>query len=157
MTKAIMPVPGAISRSLGVDMIQGVQLKPLRRFADDRGYLMELVRADDPFFTEFGQTVATLSYPGVIKAFHWHERQDDYWAVLQGMAQVVLHDLRQGSPSQGTTDVHYLGEFNPQVLAIPRGVAHGYRVLGAEPALLLYTVTRTYDPANPDEHRIPYD
>jgi dTDP-4-dehydrorhamnose 3,5-epimerase len=138
-------------------MIQGVQLKPLRRFADDRGYLMELVRADDPFFTEFGQTVATLSYPGVIKAFHWHERQDDYWVVLQGMAQVVLHDLRDGSPTRGKTDVYYLGEYNPQVLAIPRGVAHGYRVLGAEPALLLYTVTRPYDPANPDEHRIPYD
>jgi dTDP-4-dehydrorhamnose 3,5-epimerase len=138
-------------------MIQDVQLKPLKRFADDRGYLMELVRADDPFFTEFGQTVVTLSYPGVIKAFHWHQRQDDYWVVLQGMAQVVLHDLREGSSTRGQTDVYYLGQYNPQVLAIPRGVAHGYRVLGTEPALLLYTVTRPYDAANPDEHRIPYN
>jgi dTDP-4-dehydrorhamnose 3,5-epimerase len=138
-------------------MIQGVSLKPLRRFADDRGYLMELVRADDPFFTEFGQTVVTLSYPGVIKAFHWHQHQDDYWAVLQGMAQVVLYDLREGSPTRGQTEVYYLGQYNPQVLAIPRGVAHGYRVLGSEPALLLYTVTRPYNPSDPDEHRIPYD
>lgn len=138
-------------------MIQDVRLKPLRRFADDRGYLMELVRADDPFFTEFGQTVATLSYPGVIKAFHWHQRQDDYWVVLQGMAQVVLYDLREGSSTRGETDVYYLGQYNPQVLVIPRGVAHGYRVLGTEPALLLYTVTRPYDAMEPDEHRIPYD
>jgi dTDP-4-dehydrorhamnose 3,5-epimerase len=138
-------------------MIQDVQLKPLRRFADDRGYLMELVRADDPFFTTFGQTVVTLSYPGVIKAFHWHQYQDDYWAVLQGMAQVVLHDLREGSPTRGETDVYYLGQYNPQVLVIPRGVAHGYRVLGVDPVLLLYTVTRPYDPRDPDEYRISYD
>jgi dTDP-4-dehydrorhamnose 3,5-epimerase len=138
-------------------MIQGVHLKPLRRFADDRGYLMELARADDPFFTQFGQTVVTVSYPGVIKAFHWHERQDDYWVVLQGMAQVVLHDQREGSPTRGETDVYYLGQYNLQLVAIPRGVAHGYRVLGNEPAMLLYTVTQPYDPAHPDEHRIPYD
>ena len=138
-------------------MIQGVHQKPLRRFADDRGYLMELVRADDPCFTEFGQTVVTVSYPGVIKAFHWHERQDDYWAVLQGMAQVVLYDRRERSPTHGETDVYYMGQYNPQLLAIPRGIAHGYRVLGAEPAMLLYTVTRVYDPADPDEHRIPYN
>jgi dTDP-4-dehydrorhamnose 3,5-epimerase len=138
-------------------MIQDVQLKPLRRFADDRGYLMELVRSDDPFFSEFGQTVVTLSYPGVIKAFHWHKNQDDYWVVLRGMAQVVLHDCRDGSPTHGQTSVYYLGEYNPQVLAIPRGVAHGYRVLGNEPAVLLYTVTRPYDPNDPDEYRIPYD
>jgi dTDP-4-dehydrorhamnose 3,5-epimerase len=138
-------------------MIEGVHLKPLRRFADDRGYLMELVRADDPYFTQFGQTVVTVSYPGVIKAFHWHERQDDYWAVLSGMAQVVLYDRRDGSPTHGETDVYYLGQYNLQLVAIPRGVAHGYRVLGPEPAMLLYTVTRAYDPSNPDEHRIPYD
>jgi dTDP-4-dehydrorhamnose 3,5-epimerase len=138
-------------------MIQDVQMKPLRRFADDRGYLMELVRADDPFFTTFGQTVVTLSYPGVIKAFHWHQHQDDYWAVLQGMAQVVLHDLREGSPTRGETDVYYLGQYNPQVVVIPRGVAHGYRVLGVDPVLLLYTVTRPYDPKDPDEYRIPHD
>ena len=138
-------------------MIEGVHLKPLRRFADDRGYLMELVRADDPYFTQFGQTVVTVSYPGVIKAFHWHEHQDDYWAVLSGMAQVVLYDRRERSSTYGQTDVYYLGQYNLQLVAIPRGVAHGYRVLGGEPAMLLYTVTRAYDPAHPDEHRIPYD
>ena len=139
------------------NMIQGVHLKPLRRFADDRGYLMELTRADDAYFTQFGQTAVTVSYPGVIKAFHWHERQDDYWVVLQGMAQVVLYDRREVSPTRGETDVYYLGQHNHQLVAIPRGVAHGYRVLGNEPAMLLYTVTQPYDPANPDEHRIPYN
>ena len=98
-----------------------------------------------------------MSYPGVIKAFHWHEHQDDYWVVVKGMAQVVLHDLRASSPTRGQTDVHYLGDYNRQLLVIPTGVAHGYRVLGKEPVLLLYHTTEAYDPADPDEQRLPFD
>jgi dTDP-4-dehydrorhamnose 3,5-epimerase len=138
-------------------MIDGVFQKPLTLRADDRGYLAETVREDDPYFTRVAQSNVTLSYPGVIKAFHWHRNQDDYWVVVKGMAQVVLHDLREGSPTRGETDVYYLGEQNMQLLAIPRGVAHGYRVLGTEPVILVYYVTQLYDPKDPDEHRIPYD
>ncbi len=114
-------------------MIDGVELKPLRIFPDDRGFFMETLRQDDPFFRGFGQSAVTVSYPGVIKAFHWHENQDDYWVVVRGMAQVVLHDLREDSPTRGETQVFYLGEQNMQCLMIPRGVAHGYRVLGTDP------------------------
>jgi dTDP-4-dehydrorhamnose 3,5-epimerase len=138
-------------------MIEGVVLKPLRVFADDRGYLMETLRADDPAFSGFGQAVVTESYPGVIKAFHWHRRQDDFWVVLRGMAQIVLHDLREDSPTRGETAVYYLGEQNRAMLKIPAGVAHGYRVLGNEPVLLSYYVSRVYDPAAPDEERLPFD
>ena len=138
-------------------MIEGVSIKPLNKWADDRGWLAEIVRCDDDFFTEFGQTVVTVSYPGVIKAFHWHRKQDDYWCVLKGNAQVVLHDMREGSATQGETQVVYLGEDSFKVLAIPRGVAHGYRVLGNEPVMLMYHVTQPYNPAEPDEERIPHD
>ena len=138
-------------------MIEGVSLKPLRVFCDDRGFLMEVLRADDSFFRGFGQTTYTLSYPGTIKAFHWHRRQDDLWFVAAGMAQVVLHDLRDGSSTYRQTDVYYLGEQNRALLVIPTGVAHGYRVLGNEPVMLLYHTTEVYDPTRPDEERIPFD
>lgn len=138
-------------------MIDDVILKPLKTWPDDRGWLMETVRADDPFFTTFGQSVITVTYPGVIKAFHWHKNQDDYWVVLRGMAQVVLHDLRPESSTRGQTDVFYLGESNQQLVVIPRGVAHGYRALGVEPVMLLYHVTRPYNPQDADEYRIAFD
>jgi dTDP-4-dehydrorhamnose 3,5-epimerase len=138
-------------------MIEGVFLKPLKLWADDRGYIAETIREDDPYFTRCVQSNITLTYPGVIKAFHWHRNQDDYWVVVKGMAQVVLHDLREGAATKGETDVYYLGEQNMQLVAIPRGVAHGYRVLGTEPVILVYYVTQLYDPRNPDEQRIPYD
>ena len=137
--------------------IQGVVLKPLTVWCDDRGYLMEVLRADDPFFRGFGQTTYTVAYPGTIKAFHWHRLQDDLWFMLGGMAQVVLHDLREESPTYRTTEVHYLGEQHHALLVIPPGVAHGYRVLGSEPCRLLYHTTRPYNPGEPDEERLAFD
>ena len=138
-------------------MIAGVTLKPLKVFCDDRGYLMEVLRADDPFFRGFGQTTYTVAYPGTIKAFHWHRRQDDLWFVASGMAQAVLYDRRAGSPTERQTQVVYLGDHNRRLLVIPAGVAHGYRVLGNTPVALFYHTTEPYNPADPDEERIPFD
>lgn len=145
------------SRPADASLIDGVVVKQLTLHADDRGYLLEVVRDDDPVFREVKQTTFTVAYPGVIKAFHWHRRQWDVWFFASGMAQAVLYDLREGSPTCGRTAVLYMGERRPLVVAIPPGVAHGYRVLGSEPAALFYHTTEHYDPASPDEERIPYD
>lgn len=137
--------------------IQGVAKKNLIKHFDDRGFFMELLREDDAIYEKFGQASLSKSYPGVIKAFHYHEHQDDIWYFPVGHAQVVLHDMRADSPTYGQTEVHYLGEDQPYMLFIPRGVAHGYRVLGGEPATILYFTNMAYNPANPDEYRIPHD
>jgi len=138
-------------------MIEGVVVKTCTMHADDRGVLVEVVRDDEPVFRDVRQTTYTVAYPGVVKAFHWHRRQWDVWFFASGMAQVVLYDLRDGSPTQGQTDVLYMGSRRPLVVAIPPGVAHGYRVLGTEPAALFYHTTEHYDPADPDEERLPWD
>lgn len=138
-------------------MIRDVHVKRLVVHNDDRGTLMEVLRADDPLFEGIAQTTYTVAYPGVIKAFHWHKRQKDIWFFATGMAQVVLFDMREDSPSYRQTDVLYMGERNPLVVSIPEYVAHGYRVLGKTPAGLFYHTTTTYDPQDPDEQRIPFD
>lgn len=138
-------------------MIRDVAVKKLVVHNDDRGTLMEVLRADDPFFESIAQTTFTVAYPGVIKAFHWHKRQKDVWFFSSGMAQVVLFDLRRESPTYRETNVFYMGEKNPLLLSIPELVAHGYRVLGNQPAALFYHTTSTYDPKDPDEERISYD
>ncbi|MBA4533525.1 dTDP-4-dehydrorhamnose 3,5-epimerase family protein [Brevibacillus halotolerans] len=138
-------------------MIEGVKVKKLIKFADDRGYFMEVWRDDDLLLEKFGQLSASLTYPGVIKAFHYHKKQDDIWFFPAGNAQVVLHDLRDESPTKGKTDVYYMGENHLISLFIPRGVAHGYRVLGQQPAVITYLTNNSYDPKDPDEYRISYD
>jgi dTDP-4-dehydrorhamnose 3,5-epimerase len=138
-------------------MIEGVMIKSLVKHCDDRGFFMELLRNDDEIFRHFGQASFSKTYPGVIKAFHYHEQQDDIWYFPFGNVQVVLHDLRPLSKTYKKTDVYYMGEENPYLLFIPRGVAHGYRVLGEKPAYILYFTNMPYNPLHPDEKRIPYD
>jgi len=138
-------------------MIDGVKIKQLKIFTDDRGFLTEILKEGEEVFKEIKQATYTESYPGVIKAFHWHKKQWDIWFIAGGMAQVVLHDLRKDSPTYKKTDVFYLGDDNRQVLLIPPGVAHGYRVLGKKRARLMYFVTEKYNPETPDEERIPFD
>jgi dTDP-4-dehydrorhamnose 3,5-epimerase len=137
--------------------IEGVIVKDLLRHCDERGYLLEVLRDDDGLLERFGQTTYTMTYPGVIKAFHWHSIQYDLWYVAQGEARVVLHDLRDKSPTYGATQVVYAGEHSPRLIVIPPRVAHGYQVLGDKPMGLFYHTTRSYDPAEPDEERIPYN
>ncbi|MED4533616.1 dTDP-4-dehydrorhamnose 3,5-epimerase family protein [Metabacillus fastidiosus] len=138
-------------------MIDGVIVKQITKFCDDRGFFAELIREDEGILPHFGQASWSMSYPGIIKAFHYHEKQDDLWFFPSGNAQVVLHDLRVDSKTNGETDVFYMGDDNPIVLFIPKGVAHGYRVLGEKPLTIIYFTTKAYDKENPDEKRIPWN
>jgi len=138
-------------------LIEGVQVKKLIKHCDDRGFFTEILRDDDKLLSHFGQASISKTYPGVVKAFHYHENQDDLWYFPNGHAQVVLHDLRKDSPTKGETNVFYMGEDNPMLLLIPKMVAHGYRVLGNEPAVIIYFTTKSYNRENPDEKRLAWD
>jgi dTDP-4-dehydrorhamnose 3,5-epimerase len=142
---------------MGSGVIEGVVIHQLTRHADDRGYFEEIIRVDDPFFTEgFGQWSHSKMFPGVIKAWHIHVTQIDWWYVGGGRLRVALHDMRPDSPTHAVTQELQMGDdLTPVVLKIPAGVAHGCKVLGEEPAHLFYVTSLTY---NPDEEgRIRYD
>ena len=136
-------------------MIAGVVVKPLKVIPDERGYLMEILRRDDPFFQRFGQAYLTVVYPEVVKGWHWHKVQTDHFCVVKGMAKVVLYDRREGSPTQGEVNEFFLGEKNPVLLVIPSGVLHGMKGVGVEPALLLNLPSESYNYEDPDEYRVP--
>ncbi len=138
-------------------MIQGVEVKRLTRHADERGYLMELLRSDDEIFNKFGQCYVSMNYPNVIRAWHWHQKQDDHFVVVKGMIRVGLCDMREGSPTRGEVNEFYLGENNDIVLKIPVGVAHGYKTVGVEPSLLVNFPSEVYNPEEPDEYRLPWN
>ena len=146
--------------------IEGVTVKKLTVHQDipdvaqsisEPGFLMEVLRDDDGLLKRFGQSTFTVTYKDTIKAFHWHERQDDLWFVASGKAVIVLHDLREESSSFGTTETVKAGIDNYKLILIPVGVAHGYKVVSDEPVLLFYHTTESYDPINPDEKRIAYN
>jgi len=140
-------------------LIEGVRIQPVVFWPDDRGYFLELLRLGEGlvggFAPETTQVSAALSYPGTVKAFHYHLLQTDLWVPAMGMLQVALVDLRRGSRTFGARNTLYVGVLRPWQLSIPPGVGHGYKVIGTDPAMLLYVTDRFYDPD--DEGRIPHN
>lgn len=145
-------------------MIHDVKVKPLACHQDQRGWLTELARCDDPQLAKFGQAYVTATYPGVVKAWHRHLRQADLITCVAGTILLVCHDDRQGSPSLGQTDEFYLGPRAMQRVLVPAGVLHGWKCVSPQEALVVNVVTEPYDHTNPDEERlephspqVPYD
>jgi dTDP-4-dehydrorhamnose 3,5-epimerase len=140
-------------------LIAGVRCEPIAVWPDDRGYFQEVQRMGVGMAAEFPmettQFSAAVNYPGIIKAFHIHRHQTDCWNPVAGMLQVVLIDLRPESATFGSRNTLYVGTLRPWRILIPPGVAHGYKVIGREPSVLVYATDRFYNPA--DEGRIPHN
>jgi dTDP-4-dehydrorhamnose 3,5-epimerase len=99
-------------------MIHGVRTKVLRVIPDDRGRVMEILRADDDLFLEFGQVYVTTTYPQVVKAWHYHQVQTDHICAIQGMIKLVLYDPRESSPTKGEINEFFLvGSSTPRHLS----------------------------------------
>lgn len=160
---AVPQCPKGIGALIGAvhstERIAGVEIAPLTVHPDDRGYFLEVQRLGQglarAFPPETSQVSAALSYPGAIKAFHYHLRQTDCWTPAKGLFQVALVDLRLGSPTFGKRNTMYVGPLRPWQILIPPGVGHGYKVIGEESAMLIYMTDRFYDPT--DEGRIAFD
>jgi len=137
-------------------MIDGIVIKELTTHADDRGFFREIIRVSDDFFSEgFGQWSHSLMFAEVIKAWHFHHLQTDWWYVVSGVLRVGLCDLRPDSPTFRKTMDFRMGDHQPaRVLKIPPGIAHGCKTIQG-PVHLLYMTSRLYDPA--DEIRIAHD
>lgn len=137
--------------------IDGVRERRLEQHLDARGSLTEVLRSDWPEFSRFGQAIVTINLPGVIRAWHWHHKQTDVIVVMLGRAVLALYDARQGSPTFGEIEERVADGSEPFALVVPPGVYHGYKTTGSSPALILNFPDQLYDPARPDEERVPYD
>ncbi len=131
-------------------MIEGIRRIPLQRFEDERGWFTEIHRSswlEKPM----RQTNVSFSKKGVIRGLHFHERgQDDLFVCLDGSARVVVPDLETGE-----TFTEDIGDDNPVAIYVPGHHAHGFEAL--TDLFFCYHVTEEYDPADPDEHGVPWD
>ena len=131
-------------------MIHGVEVIPLRRFEDERGWFVELMRASK-LPQPVRQSNLSFSRQGVVRGLHYHERgQSDLFACLQGMVRVVVLDRETGE-----TFTEDIGDDNPVAVFIPGHHGHGFEAL--TDCLFLYHVTEEYDSADPDEHGVPWN
>ncbi len=144
--------------------IEGVVVTPLKVIPDERGWLMEILRADDKSFEKFGQVYTSVVYPGVVKGWHYHKIQRDNLCVIKGMAKLVIYDSREDSTTKGNLMELFVGEKNTLLVSIPPGLLHGMKGIGTEPAFFINIPTEVYNYNEPDEYRVdphsgevPYD
>ena len=137
-------------------MIDGVVSKPLVTHGDERGFFREVIRTTDEFFADsFGQISHSVVHKDVIKAWHLHRIQTDWWYIAGGILRVGLHDTREESSTHRQTMDFLMGDDQPaQVIKIPPGVAHGYKIIEG-PAHVIYIMSHVYDAD--DELRIDED
>ena len=131
-----------------------MKTKALRLIPDERGFLMEILRADDAeLFTKFGQVYVSATYPGVVKAWHYHQRQVDNFACVAGMVKLVLVDTRADSPTNGAINEFFVGTQNPMLVQVPNLVYHGWKSISPDVALVVNVPTEPYHYGEPG--RVP--
>lgn len=135
-------------------MIKDVEVKQLKLIPDERGRLMEILRCDEEIFEKFGQVYLTTTYPGVVKAWHFHKKQDDFIVCVKGMLKLVLYDDREGSLTKGEVNQFFIGDYTPVLVKVPKMIYHGWKCVSAEEALVINVPTKAYNPAEPDEYRV---
>jgi dTDP-4-dehydrorhamnose 3,5-epimerase len=138
-------------------MIEGVKTKQLKPIHDERGWLMEILRCDDPIFKKFGQVYLSTAYPGVVKAWHYHKKQTDNFTCIRGRMQVALYDNRRNSPTHKEVNEFIVDSKSPILISVPPGVYHGFKALGSEIAFFVSVPNLPYNRKKPDEYRLPPD
>jgi len=136
-------------------MLEGVMVKPLRRFVDERGSFTEIFRADwkDIVGEEIVQANLSITYPNIVRAWHKHERgQIDYMVVVKGALKICIYDDESGELDEIISTAE-----NPQIVRIPGKYWHGFKAFGTEPTILVYFTNKLYDYNNPDEARRPWN
>jgi len=136
------------------EVISQVMIVTPEIFGDERGRFVETYRRSwFPLGREMVQANRSDRQRGALVGLHYHFHQADYWYVTRGRARVVLHDLRVGSPTDGTTEVLEIGEHDDRGLFIPPGVGHGFAAV--TDLTLTYLVDSYYNPN--DELGIAWD
>jgi len=138
-------------------MIKDVRVVDLVAHIDDRGYLIEIVRATDGHFTKFGQVYLVGDFArGVVRAFHKHSLLWDFFFISHGAAKFIFRDDRPDSPTYEEMNTFVASSRNPNLLVVPPGVYHGWMSL-EDDTQMISTASQVYNRENPDEVRVPAD
>lgn len=133
-------------------MLPGVKIIELKRNIDERGSFTEIIRKDWKDLLEDDEIVQanlSISYPGIIRAWHKHERgQVDYFLVIKGALKICAFDEETEELNEIVSSEEKL-----QIVRIPGKYWHGTKTVSSYPSILIYFVNKLYDYKNPDEIR----
>ncbi len=120
-------------------VIEGVVVREIRTFPDERGFFREMARLDNEFYGEGLTRLGHTTIPAeTVKAWFVQPEQTSWWYVPAGKLKIALYDARQGSASYGNLMEFSLGKPEPGlVIRIPAGVAGGGKALEGAAQLII--------------------
>jgi len=140
--------------------IDGVFLKELTTYLDDRGDVIELWSEGWEEYKKgiIGSTnhvYQSATDPGVVKCWHLHAIHTDQFTVTRGKLQVSMIDVRVDSPTFGHVNKVVLGIQKARFLKIPPGIMHGWKALGSVESIVVNFQSHLFDPE--DEYKFTWD
>lgn len=126
--------------------VHDVIVRPLNRYDDSRGWLIELFRNDE-LPAEFLPVMAYISStrPGITRGPHEHVDQADLFCFLgPSNFKLRMWDNRADSPTYRKVKTLVAGEDDPQVVIVPKGVVHAYQNIGDKDGMVVNCPNRLY-------------
>ena len=125
-------------------MINGVIISELKKYEDNRGFLMEAYRRDEVDLAP-AMSYISLTNPGIARGPHEHAYQTDYF-IFPGPGEFMLYlwDRREESSTKGEKLELVVGVSHPCAVTVPPGVVHGYKCISAEAALSINLPDKLY-------------
>lgn len=126
--------------------IDGVVVRALRKFTDERGWLAEIFRHDE-LDQEYHPAMAYISVtePGFTRGPHEHVDQADLFCFIgPSDFRIRIWDNRPDSATRRRMMTLVAGESDPMMVIIPKGLVHAYRNIGIVPGLVVNCPNRLY-------------
>lgn len=142
-------------------MIDGVVVEKLKVIGDDRGKVMHMLRGDSPLFKAMGEIYFSTVNTGVVKAWKYHLRMTQLFAVPVGKIKLVIYDNREGSSTKGEVQELHIGEENYCLVRIPPRLWYGFQGEATAPSLIVNCADIPHDPleiqrAEPSSVELPH-
>ena len=126
-------------------MIEGIKIIPLKQIFDERGKVMHMMRNDSDIFTQFGEIYFSVTYPGVVKAWHLHKEMTLNYSVVSGAIKFVFYDERVDSKTKGQIQEIFVSPENYSLIHVPPGIWNGFKCVGNESSILANCSTIPHD------------
>ena len=118
------------------NIIQDVNIKPLKIIPDDRGKIMHMLRSDDDNFEKFGEIYFSTIFHGMIKAWHLHKEATLNYVCVSGEVKLVLYDGRKESKTLGMHQEIILSPKNYMLVKIPPNIWNGFKGLSKNESII---------------------
>ena len=142
-------------------MIEGVIIKELKQFIDDRGRVMHMLRCDNPMFEKFGEIYFSEVFPGAVKAWKRHKLMTQLLTVPVGKIRLAIYDDREESMTKGEVMAIDICKEDYKLVKVPPELWYGFKCISNHPALIANCPDFPHDPEESERKQfndsyIPY-